>query len=159
MIKFWPNFVLNFLTYARVYTVNLVGDNWIYKYTRSCHEQQVKGLQIDIEHWVSHWNIEKIDIDIDIEYLFNVLIFHIDIELNSMFEIQYIEKQLNVFNVSMFLNVSQYLSIFLNISQYFSIFSMFYGYFWYFWLCRMAIFFSWKHNFFSYSKYSESHLM
>jgi len=74
-----------------------------------------KGLQIDIEHWVSHWNIEKIDIDIDIEYLFNVLIFHIDIELNSMFEIQYIEKLLNVFNVSMLLNVAQCFSMFLNV--------------------------------------------
>jgi hypothetical protein len=56
---------------------------------------------------------------------------HIDIELNSMFEIQYIEKLLNVFNIStfsmsqcfsMFLNVSQYLSISLNISQYFQCF-------------------------------------
>ena len=26
-----------------------------------------KGLQIDIEHWDQHWNIENIDIDIDIE--------------------------------------------------------------------------------------------
>ncbi len=81
-----------------------------------------KGLQIDIEHWVSHWNIEKIDIDIDIEYLFNVFIFHIDIEFNSIFEIQYIEKLLNVFNVSILLNFSQYFSMFLNVSQYFSIF-------------------------------------
>ena len=27
----------------------------------------IKGLQINIEHWDKHWNIEKIDIDIDIE--------------------------------------------------------------------------------------------
>ncbi len=81
-----------------------------------------KGLQIDIEHWVSHWNIEKIDIDIDTEYLFNVLIFHIDIELNSMFEIQYIKKLLNIFNVSMCLNVSQCFSMFFKVSQCFSIF-------------------------------------
>ncbi len=115
-----------------------------------------KGLQIDIEHWVSHWNIEKIDIDI--EYLFNVLIFHIDIELNSMFEIQYIEKLLNVFNVSMCFNVSQCFTIFLNISQYFSIFLNISQYF----MINFDVFgyvFFLKTYFFSNSKYSESHLM
>jgi len=59
-----------------------------------------KGLQIDIEHWDQHWNIENIDIDIDIV-------------LNSMFQSQYIEKLLNVFNVSMFLNFFHFFPIFL----------------------------------------------
>jgi len=37
-------------------------------------------------------NIEKIDIDIDIEEVFNGFIFNIDIVSNSMFWSQYIEK-------------------------------------------------------------------
>jgi len=47
-------------------------------------------------------NIEKIDIDI--ELVFNGLIFNIDSVSISVFKFQYNEKLLNVFNVSMFLN-------------------------------------------------------
>ncbi len=43
-----------------------------------------RGLQIDIEHWDLHWKIEKFDNDIGTERVFNVLIFNIDIVINSM---------------------------------------------------------------------------
>jgi hypothetical protein len=59
---------------------------------------QGKGLQIDIGIEI---NIEKIDINIAIEYLFNVSIFHIDIESISMFEIQYIGKVVIIFSMSL----------------------------------------------------------
>ncbi len=63
-------------------------------------------LKSKLKHWDQHWNIKKIDINIDIEYMFDVLIFYIDIELNLMFKDQSIDKVLNIFNTSMHWNVT-----------------------------------------------------